>query len=331
MNNFLVFFITFLVALVFAPFYIKFSKKLKFGQNILHYVNEHNYKQGTSTMGGVIFILPVILISLFFMKGNLIVPILTLFVFLGYGIVGFLDDFIKIKFKRNLGLRAYQKIIFQLVLALIVAIFLYKNGVFSQIYLPFSDKILDLKWLIIPFSILVFVSTTNSVNLTDGLDGLAGSVSFVFFVTIATISSLLLKNNPIMSNQDYFLTIQNLNTICFSCAGALLSFLIFNFYPAKIFMGDTGSLALGGLMACVCLFSGTSLYILIVGFMFVVSSVSVIIQVLHYKRTKKRIFLMAPFHHHLQHKGMYETKIVFIYIVITIVLSFFSIALLGGL
>ena len=128
---------------------------------------------------------------------------------------------------------------------------------------------------------------------------------------------------------EYINQMQNLNTICWCVCGGLLAFLVFNFYPAKIFMGDTGSLSLGGLMAVICSFNGTSLYIPIIGLMFVVSAVSVILQVLYFKRTKKRIFLMAPFHHHLQHKGMYETKIVFIYIVITLILALASFWLLG--
>ncbi len=325
------FLVSFILSVIIAPFYIKIAKKLKFGQNILGYVEEHYSKQGTPTMGGFIFILPTIIVSLIFAKSNLTLSLLCMAVFLSYAIVGFLDDFIKIKFKRNLGLRAYQKIIFQLAIALAVAFFVYKNDMIRGIYLPFSLTKVDFGWLIIPFIVLVFVATTNSVNLTDGLDGLAGSTSLIVFLFIALINSFYCAKLFSSLSADYLTQMHNLNVTCVAVSGSLLGFLVFNFYPAKIFMGDTGSLALGALLSCVCCFGGTSLYIPIVGIMFVVSSLSVILQVLHYKRTKKRIFLMAPFHHHLEHKGMNETKIVFIYIVITILVGTLTLALLGGI
>ncbi len=328
--NILSFIITFFVGLFFAPLVIRLTKKLKFGQNILGYVSEHSSKQGTPTMGGIIFILPCIIVSLFFMKSNLTMPIICLMVFLSYALIGFLDDFIKIKFKRNLGLLPYQKIIFQVLIAIIIAFFVYKNGLLTDcVYLPFTTNKISLGFLIIPFVVLVFLATTNSVNLTDGLDGLAGSVSLIFFVAIAIIGNFYMFFDINSLQPEYINQMQNLNTICWCVSGGLLSFLVFNFYPAKIFMGDTGSLSLGALISVICCFNGTSLYIPIIGFMFVLSAISVIIQVCYFKKTKKRIFLMAPFHHHLQHKGMYETKIVFIYIVITLLLALISFVLLG--
>lgn len=329
MTYYLAFIISVLASALFAPLYIKFAKKVKFGQNILHFVSEHKSKQGTPTMGGVIFILPTILVSLFFVKSNLTIPILCLSVFLAYAVVGFLDDFIKIKFKRNLGLRAYQKIIFQLLIAFFVAFFIYRNSFLVGQYLPFSFQKWDMKAFIIPFVIFVFLSCTNSVNLTDGLDGLAGGISFIFFITVAFISAFYVKNLVGDFEVEYAIQMQNINVISFSVAGSLLGFLLFNSYPAKIFMGDTGSLSLGALIACVCCMNGTSLYIPIVGLMFMISSISVIMQVAYFKRTRKRIFLMAPFHHHLEHKGMYETKIVFIYILITMLIGTTVLALLG--
>ncbi len=323
------FLFSFVLSIIIAPFYIKFAKKFKFGQNILGYVEEHFTKQGTPTMGGVIFILPTIIASLIFAKSNLTLTIFCLAIFLSYAIVGFLDDFIKIKFKRNLGLRAYQKVVFQLAIAFIVAFFVYKNDAIRGVYLPFTLINIDFGWLVIPYIVLIFIATTNSVNLTDGLDGLAGSVSLIVFLFIALINSFYCSR--ISYNFEYVQQMQNLNIICVAVSGGLLGFLVFNTNPAKIFMGDTGSLSLGALLSCICCFNGTTLYIPIVGIMFVISSLSVIIQVLHYKRTKKRIFLMAPFHHHLEHKGMNETKIVFIYIVLTIVVGTFTLALLGGI
>ena len=282
------FLLSFIMSVIIAPFYIKFAKKLKFGQNILGYVEEHFSKQGTPTMGGVIFIVPTIVASLIFAKSNLTLSLMCIAVFLAYAVVGFLDDFIKIKYKRNLGLRAYQKVIFQLAIALVVAVFVYKNDALNGVYLPFTLTKANFGLLIIPYIILVFVATTNSVNLTDGLDGLAGSVSLIAFLFIALISTFYCKNLVSDATSEYFIQMQNLNMICVAVAGGLLGFLVFNFYPAKIFMGDTGSLSLGALLTCVCSFNGTSLYIPIVGIMFVVSSLSVILQVLHYKRTKKK-------------------------------------------
>ena len=316
------FIITFFMALILAPFFIKIAKKLKFGQNILGYVSEHASKQGTPTMGGLIFILPTIIVSLFFIKGNYQIPALVLAVFLGYSLVGFLDDFIKIKFKRNLGLHAYQKIIFQILIAVIVALFVFKNPNFStKVIIPFTNLRFELGWFFIPYIIIVFLATTNSVNLTDGLDGLAGSTSLVFFVAVTFINVIYTNYFSSLFPQEYLLQMQNLNTICLCISGGLLAFLVFNFHPAKIFMGDTGSLALGGLMSIVCTLNGLTLFIPIIGFMFVISATSVIIQVLHFKRTKRRIFLMAPFHHHLQLKGLSEAKISFYYSMITCIIG----------
>ena len=203
-----IFLVAFLISVIFAPIYIKFATKLKFGQNILEYVGEHKSKQGTPTMGGVIFILPTILVSLFFIQGDKTIAVFCLLVFLAYAIVGFLDDFIKIKFKRNLGLRAYQKIIFQIGIALIVAIFIYKHQIFSSLYIPFSGIQINLGWFVIPFVILVFLATTNSVNLTDGLDGLAGGVSIVFFLVMVFISNICLNFSPFQLEESYISNIQ---------------------------------------------------------------------------------------------------------------------------
>lgn len=325
MHIYLPFVLSFLLASIFAPFCIKFLRRLKFGQNILFYVKEHTSKQGTPTMGGVIFILPAVIFSIIFCRHNLSFVLVVLAVFIAYGVVGFLDDFIKIKFKRNLGLRAYQKILFQLSIAIIIGIYAYKNG-YSSVYLPFSMERFDMGVFIIPFSVLLYLATTNSVNLTDGLDGLSSGTSIAF------LSGFVLLNSFYISHVgSFFAGAEDLNIISLCLAGSLFAFFLFNFFPAKIFMGDTGSLSLGGVIASLCLFSGTSLYLPLLGIMFVLSSVSVIVQVLHFKRTKKRIFLMAPFHHHLQMKGMYETRITLIYITITFFVSFTILAILGGI
>ena len=229
MNYCLAFLVAFVIAVLLAPLVIKITKRLKFGQNILHYVESHSQKQGTPTMGGLIFIFAIIIASLIFINNNHSLAIVTLAVFFGFAVLGFLDDFIKIKFKRNLGLRAYQKIIGQVGLSLIVSLFVYFNPlVGSKIYLPFTNIQLDLSWGIIPFVMLVFIAATNSVNLTDGLDGLAGGVSIAYLMGFGVISFMYLSNltqglNDVLINEQTNLII----IICCSL-GALFGFICFN-------------------------------------------------------------------------------------------------------
>jgi len=298
----------FLVSFVFLLILLPLLKKIKAGQYILGYVKEHKYKSGTPTMGGLAFITASILIYLIFVGINDREVNVCIAVGFAYMIVGFLDDFIKIKFKHNQGLKSYQKITFQFLIGLIASVFAYNNG-FTEIFIPFFDTSIDLNIFYIPIATLVFIAITNSVNLTDGLDGLAGSVSFVYFLFMALI--ILLQNSIFYSNDNY-------SMLSLAICGSLLAFLIFNTNKAKIFMGDTGSLALGGLVASISILSGNMLFIPILGIMYVLSSISVILQVLYYKKTKKRIFLMAPLHHHFQHKGWTEAKISYIYTVITV-------------
>ncbi len=300
------FFLVFLIALVLAVVLgfpvVKLSKKFHLSQTILHYVDNHAGKSGTPTMGGFIFLLPMLIASLIFAKGEFYLPILILLITLGYGLLGFLDDFIKIKYHKNEGLKPYQKIIGQVSLASIVAVFAYFN-IGSSLNLFGLE--LDIGLFIIPFVIFFFVAVTNAVNLTDGLDGLAGGVSFVYLLFFGVIIALV---------SDF-----NFALIAFALAGALLGFLLFNCYPAKIFMGDTGSLALGGAIASLAVFSRLELIMPIIGLLFVVTALSDVIQVLYYKKTHKRVFKMAPLHHHFERCGANENRIVAVYIVITIV------------
>ena len=322
------FLVGFLVCVVLAPLIIKLINKLKAGQPILGYVEAHMNKSGTPTMGGLIFLFGAVICFLCFYNSNNQLALICLACMLSYGLLGFLDDFIKVKFKHNLGLKAYQKVIGQVGIAVLMGVFVYLNGfVGSGVLVPFTNSELNLGWVIIPFVVFVFLATINAVNLTDGLDGLAGGVSVVFLVGFMIVLNkyvLGLEFNG--ESPAYIAELKNVLALVGGVAGSLLAFLCYNSHPAKVFMGDTGSLALGGFISAICSVSKMYLLIPLMGLMFVLSAVSVVMQVIYFKATKKRIFLMAPLHHHFEKKGCYETKIVAIYIVITIVLSVLTIA-----
>ena len=296
---------SFVLSLVLCALEIPLLRRLGTGQNILHYVKEHKNKQGTPSMGGLAFVLAAAAVSLaangFTDKSFLV----SIAVGIGYLLVGFLDDFLKKRRKDNLGLRPYQKIIFQLGVAVLASLYCCFDGL-TVLYFPFTKFSVDIGWGMLPLGIFVFIAAVNSVNLTDGLDGLAGSVSAVYFFAFGLL--LFLQG-----------TSSGMPLLCFSLVGALAAYLIFNVSRASVFMGDTGSLSLGGFVACVSLFTGNGLILPIVGVMFVLSSITVIIQVIYYKKTGKRVFLMAPIHHHFQEKGYAEAKIAYAYAMVTAV------------
>ncbi|MBO5395136.1 MAG: phospho-N-acetylmuramoyl-pentapeptide-transferase [Clostridia bacterium] len=302
LNYFLAFLVALGVSLVLGFPVLKMCKRLHLSQTILHYVDKHSAKAGTPTMGGWMFMLGA-LAGIFFLQGEILPSIFVLIIMFAYGFLGFLDDFIKVRFKKNEGLKPYQKIIGQVGISLIVALYIYFKVGSS---LDFFGLTIDLGWGIIPFVVIFFVAVTNSVNLTDGLDGLAGGVSFVYLIIFGAILALL--------------GFANFGVLSFAIAGAVLGFLLFNGYPAKIFMGDTGSLALGGGIAALAAFSGLELIMPLIGVMFVLSAVSDILQVGYFKLSKgKRIFKMAPLHHHFEKIGVHENRIVLCYRVITLV------------
>lgn len=300
MNTVYSFLAAFSVTVALAPIVIYCSRKFKLRQTVLHYVSEHKSKSGTPTMGGIAFLIGSSLATLLFGRSSL--SLLCLVVFIGYGVIGFLDDYIKIKYKRNEGLKPYQKIVFQLLIAIIVSIAAYKRNI--KISLIFDE--FDFGLFAIPFNVFVFLAFTNSVNLTDGLDGLASTVTLISMTAMGIIVGAFGDG---------------MNNFCLAIAGGVAGFLIYNCFPAKIFMGDTGSLALGGAFAAVTVYSGQALCAVMCGAMFVWTAMSVIIQVLHFKRTKRRVFKMAPFHHHLQESGLHENRIVAIYGAITLLFS----------
>ncbi len=315
-----VFLCSFAVGVIIAPPVIYLIKKLKARQTILTYVSQHKDKEGIPTMGGIIFLVPAVIFYFVFARGQNRLSFVALAVTLAYGLIGGLDDAIKVIFKRNLGLKAYQKIISQLVIAVLATVFAYKNGyVGSQIYIPVIKQYVETCWFYIPFTIIAYIATTNCVNLTDGLDGLAGSTVVLYlsviFVIIAGIYLKSVDSGKTLYEQETY----NLLVFITALAGGIAAFLVFNSHKAKIFMGDTGSLALGGAVASVAVFIKNPLIIATIGIMFVMSGISVIIQVISFKLRKKRVFLMAPLHHHLEMKGLNESKIVSLYSVITVV------------
>lgn len=292
------------LSVLFCALLIPVLRRAKAGQYILGYVKEHKGKGGTPTMGGLAFLFAALLTAIAFG----ILSDRQALVALTFGgacaAVGFLDDFLKLRHRRNLGLRSYQKIIFQAVLSVLAGVYCYVNER-SSINLPFFGGSVECGVWIIPLVAFAFVATTNCVNLTDGLDGLAASVALWFFAFMAVI--VLLTTGQ-----------ASLARLSIVLCGVLAGYLLFNTYKASVFMGDTGSLGLGGFAAAIASLSGNVLYILPVGIMFVCSGISVIVQVIYYKRTGKRIFRMAPLHHHFQELGMAESKIVFAYALVTV-------------
>lgn len=298
--------IAFIACVVLGAFVI--PKLHNFGQNVRDDgPKSHLKKQGTPSMGGIFMIGAFAIATLFFVKDN---PdaIVVLLITVGYGLVGFLDDYIKVVKKRSLGLRAWQKVVFQLIVTILFAIYLLKMNDFgTEIYVPFTKGVyIDLGWLYVPFLFFVMVGTVNSVNLTDGLDGLASGVTVLvatYFVFIA------------------YAVNKGLIPVCGAAIGALLGFLVFNSYPAKVFMGDTGSLALGGFVASVAILTKMPIMLVIVGFVYVCESLSVMIQVGYFKLTGgKRIFKMAPIHHHFELSGLQGIKVVELFTIATAVL-----------
>ena len=300
-----------LASLCAGPLIIPMLQKLKFGQVIRDEGPQwHLKKSGTPSMGGLIFMVGALVgAGAFAGHGDPVLAVCALS-FFGFGLVGFLDDFIKAKKKRNLGLKAWQKASLQLVLAIALALY-FTNHVGTSIRLPFTDRQWDMGWLYFPFAVFVIVATVNGTNLTDGLDGLLGSTSLVYFAAFALIffSGIIPATGELMM-------------ICSAMVGALLGFLRFNTYPARTFMGDTGSLAIGGLAAFIALSSKMALWIPIMGGVFLASSLSVILQVASFKLRGNRIFKMAPLHHHFELLGLPETRVVAMYTIVTTALCF---------
>ena len=304
----------FLISVALGPVVIPFLRRLKVGQTVREEGPEsHLKKNGTPTMGGILILISVVAASLVFVKDYpKIIPVL--FLTLWFGMIGFLDDYIEVVLKRSMGLRPWQKFALQIVVTGVFAFYLMRwTDVSLAMKVPFLDGVyLDFGALNIPILFFVVIGTVNGTNFTDGLDGLASSVT----VLVATFFSVVAIG-----------TGSGIEPVTCAVAGALMGFLLFNVYPASVFMGDTGSLALGGFVAASAYMLQMPLYIVIVGFIYLIEVVSVILQVSYFKLTGgKRIFRMAPIHHHFELGGWSETRVVAVFSIVTALLCLVALA-----
>jgi len=290
----------FLISVLLSPVFIPFLRRLKFGQSIREEgPKSHQKKSGTPTMGGLIILVSIIASTLI-MAGKFAEPTvriyLLLLVTIGFGLLGFLDDFIKVVMKRNLGLTSKQKLLGQILVAIIFYIVFRHFHLSSEVSIPFTDKSIDFGWFYFVIILLWLVGFSNAVNLTDGLDGLVSGTAAIAFGAFAVLAW----------NQS------QADVALFSVAvvGAVLGFLVFNAHPAKVFMGDTGSLALGGAIAAISILTNLEILLIVIGGVFVIETLSVILQVISFKTTGKRIFRMSPLHHHYELSGWSEWRVV---------------------
>ncbi|MBZ9688045.1 phospho-N-acetylmuramoyl-pentapeptide-transferase [Clostridium estertheticum] len=298
--------IAFFLSILQGPLLIPMLHKLKFGQNIREEgPRSHLKKAGTPTMGGIIFMTSTIITMLIIVRHLNDEAMIALYCFIAFGLIGLIDDVLKIKRKKNEGLSSKQKMLLIVVVAGFIGYYA-SIIIGTETMIPFLNKTIKLGIWYVPCIIIYFAATTNSVNLTDGLDGLATSVTIVVMTFFALVSNMMFHST--------------LAIFCAALAGALLGFLKFNSYKAQIFMGDMGSLALGGAVAAVGMILKVPLLVVIVGGIYVLEAVSVIIQVLVFKSTGKRVFKMSPIHHHFELSGWQETKIVAIFSIVTVVL-----------
>lgn len=300
--------IAFALSVVMGPVIIPILRRLKMGQTEREDgVKSHLKKAGTPTMGGVIILVSVVVTSVFYLKNYpKIIPIL--FVTLGFGLIGFLDDYLKVVMKRSDGLYPKQKFALQILVTAVLAFYLVRfTNIPLTMLIPFSGgHYLDIGWLAIPLMFVAVLGTVNGANFTDGLDGLASSVT-VLIATFFTVVAIGTKSG--------------IEPITCAVVGSLLGFLLFNVYPASVFMGDTGSLALGGFVASTAYMLQMPIFLIIVAFIYMVEILSVMIQVTYFKKTGgRRIFKMAPIHHHFELCGWSETKVVAVFSIITALL-----------
>ena len=304
--------VSFIIPVIALPLFIKYLKKHNVGQKIRQEGPDlHQHKMGTPTMGGVIIILTLIIVVLLFVPYNKYV-LWSLVATVGFGLIGLIDDLIKYLKKRSLGLLTMQKLFLQIAFALIVAYCVQQNtDLGTEIYLPFLKNSIDLGIMFVPFVVLVMISSVNAVNLTDGLDGLAGGLIIIAMLSFALIA--------------YIQNMGSMSLFSLIVAFTSLGFLVYNFFPAQIFLGDVGSLALGGALASVAIFTRTELFLLIIGGVFVIETLSVILQVASAKLRGKIIFKMSPIHHHFELCGWKEPKIIIRFWITGVILALIGI------
>ncbi len=298
-------------SLIGGHYFIPMLRRLHAGQEIREDgPQSHLVKAGTPTIGGVIFLTSAILATV--VTKNLTYEALVLFIStLGFALVGFVDDYLKVVHKRNLGFTARQKLLAQILIAVVLYVLIRtSDGLSTAMLIPGTGNTWEMGFMFIPFIIFVVVGTVNSVNLTDGLDGLSSSVTIIVMLFFALVS--------------YKMGRTSIALFCLVLAGALLGFLFYNKYPAKVFMGDTGSLALGGAVVAVAILLNLPLLLPICCGIYFIETLSVIIQVVSFKTRGKRVFLMSPIHHHFEHKGMNEVQIVGLFSIVEIVLCVIS-------
>ena len=310
----------FVLSLVAAVILIPLLKKLHVGQSVSKLINErHLKKDGTPTIGGLIFIIPTILIMLIlYLRGSIEFNsnlIILIFVFLSYGTLGFIDDFLKVKYHNNNGLSIGVKFLLQTVIAVIFYIIYRNNGGDSNLVISSLGINVSLGWAFGLFILLVLVGTTNAVNISDGLDGLAGGLSVVAIMAYGVIDW----------GSKWISGYQEIAIFAFVLCGAILGFLVFNTHPAKVFMGDTGSLALGGALATIAILTKHELSLLLIGGVFVVETLSSAIQIIAIRKFHKKVFLKAPLHHHFEELGWEETDIVKLFWVVGLFLAMIGI------
>ena len=319
--------LAFAITGIIGKWFIPYLRKIKYGQNIIEEYGPtwHKSKQGTPTMGGFMFIIGTTVAALVAfviyalcytpefleLETQMLVRVaITVLMALGFGFLGFVDDYIKVVKKRNMGLTSKQKFVMQLVIGTLYLAGMYitekvYGDVNTTIQIPFINYDLNLGLFYYPFALFIIVGFVNAVNLTDGLDGLASSVTFVAAVGTMSIAGILSRTDA--------------SILSSALAGGTLGFLLWNFYPAKVFMGDTGSMFLGGMMVGICFIINKPLLLILVGIIYLAETLSVMMQVTSYKLTKKRIFKMTPIHHHFEMSGYSEVKIVILFSIVTVV------------
>ena len=295
----------FVLSLIISMIAIPLLRKFKLGQSVSHLINErHLKKEGTPTMGGLIFIFTTIITMIvLYIRGSINITsnlIILIFVFLSYALLGFVDDFLKIKYHNNKGIPTLVKLFFQTIIAIVFYVIFRNNGGNPVVEVSFLHTSINLGWAYGLFILLVLVGTTNAVNITDGLDGLAGGLSVVSFLAYAVITW----------GTTWLAGYQDIAIFSFVLVGSLLGFLLFNSHPARVFMGDTGSLALGGALATIAILTRHEISLVLIGGVFVVETLSSLIQIIAIRKFNKKVFKKAPLHHHFEELGWEEVDIV---------------------